>query len=116
MFFPLLLFVACTQSSTTDSINFSENAGGLTLPDGFRASIVADSLGYARHITVDDDGDIYVVLREPENGNAITALRDQDNDGVAEQIKYCSDFTDTGIQLTTDIFTSAQPLRFIVMK
>lgn len=96
---PLLLLVACTQNSTTDSINFSENDGGLTLPDGFRASVVADSIGYARHITVDDDGDIYVVLREPQNGNGIAALRDQDNDGVAEQIEYFSDFTGTGIQL-----------------
>ena len=99
-----LFAVSCTQQSPPpdDTVNFSENNGGLTLPDGFRASVVADSIGYARHVTVDEDGDIYVVLREPQNGNGIAALRDQDNDGVAEQIEYFSEFTDTGIQLYND--------------
>lgn len=101
LFLTVLLFLACSQEPPppTESVNFSENNGGLTLPDGFQASVVADSIGYARHITVDDDGDIYVVLREPQNGNGIAALRDQDNDGMAEQIEYFSEFTDTGIQL-----------------
>lgn len=103
LFLSLLLLAACSQEKQTlppsETVNFSENDGGLTLPDGFRASVVADSIGYARHITVDDDGDIYVVLREPQNGKGIAALRDQDNDGIAEQIEYFSDFTDTGIQL-----------------
>lgn len=97
----LILLSSCTQEapSPAETVTFSENDGGLMLPDGFRASVVADSLGYARHITVDDNGDIYVVLREPKNGNGIAALRDQDNDGVAEQIEYFSEFTDTGIRL-----------------
>lgn len=95
----LSLALACTQSSPTENIQFAENNGGITLPDGFKASVVADSIGYARHITIDDDGDMYVVLREAENGKGIAALRDQDNDGVAEQIEYFSEFTDTGIQL-----------------
>lgn len=98
---PLFILASCTQQppSPADAVTFSENNGGLTLPDGFRASVVADSIGYARHITVDDDGDIYVVLREPQNGKGIAALRDQDNDGNAEQIEYFSEFTDTGIRL-----------------
>lgn len=91
--------VACGQSSPTDTINFSENNGGLILPDGFQASVVADSVGYARHITVNDNGDIYIMLREPQNGQGVVALRDGNNDGNAEQIEYFSEFTDTGIQL-----------------
>lgn len=98
---PLLILASCTQqmSNPAETVSFSENDGGITLPEGFKASVVADSIGYARHITVDDNGDIYVVLREPENGKGIAALRDQDNDGAAEQIEYFSEFTDTGIQL-----------------
>ncbi|NGP76473.1 sorbosone dehydrogenase [Balneolaceae bacterium YR4-1] len=98
---PLFILASCTQQPPfpADAVTFSENNGGLTLPDGFRASVVADSIGYARHLTVDDDGDIYVVLREPQNGKGIAALRDQDNDGNAEQIEYFSEFTDTGIRL-----------------
>jgi len=101
LFLPLLFLVSCTQKppSPAETVEFSENNGELTLPEGFRASVVADSIGYARHITIDADGDIYVVLREPQDGNGIAALRDQDNDGVAEQIEYFSEFTDTGIRL-----------------
>ena len=56
--------------------------GGLILPGGFEAVVVIDSVrGAARHIAVNDNGDIYVKLRFPtaEAGNA--AIRDEDNDG-----------------------------------
>jgi hypothetical protein len=36
--------------------------GGLFLPEGFEAVIVTDSIGRARHIAVNDNGDIYVKL------------------------------------------------------
>jgi len=73
LFLPLLFLVSCTQKppSPAETVEFSENNGELTLPEGFRASVVADSIGYARHITIDADGDIYVVLREPQDGNGI---------------------------------------------
>lgn len=98
-FFVLLLVAACSTPPSTETVDFSSDNGGLTLPEGFQASVVTDSLGYARHITVDEDGDIYVILREPYNGNGIAALRDADNDGRADQIEYFSDITGTGIQL-----------------
>ena len=34
--------------------------GGLTLPTGFCASVFADNLGRARHLTVAPNGDVYV--------------------------------------------------------
>lgn len=102
IFFLIISFivVACSsETSPTENINFAANNGGLTLPDGFRASVVADSTGYARHITVNDNGDIYVVLRRAQNENGIVALRDENNDGNADQTEYFSDITGTGIQL-----------------
>ena len=36
------------------------NNGGLTLPPGFCATVFADSLGHARHLTVAADGTVYV--------------------------------------------------------
>jgi len=36
--------------------------GGLTFPDGFEAVVVVDSLGPARHLAVNNNGDIYVKL------------------------------------------------------
>jgi hypothetical protein len=54
--------------------------GGLQLPDGFCALVVADDLGRGRHLTVADNGDIYVKLRDADNGG-IVALRDTTGDG-----------------------------------
>ena len=38
--------------------------GGLKLPQGFCALVVADDLGAARHMTVAPNGDLYVSLRD----------------------------------------------------
>lgn len=95
----LFLAMACGQPSPTSNINFSQDNGGITLPDGFKAVVVADSVGNARHITVNDNGDVYIVLNSPQDGNGIVALRDSDNDGRADQKEYFSAVTGTGIQL-----------------
>ncbi len=71
-----------------------DNAG-LQLPDGFCAFLVADNLGRARHLTVNDNGDIYVALRGNKGG--IVALRDTNGDGRADIIKRFGDFGGTGI-------------------
>lgn len=62
--------------------------GGLFLPDGFEASVVVDSLpGRARHIAVNDNGDIYVKARFANAGESVIALRDTTGDGRADIIK-----------------------------
>lgn len=57
--------IGCSGKATEEnnSYNFPDNNGGLTLPDGFSAMIVAKNLGPARHIAVAEDGDIYVSLQ-----------------------------------------------------
>ena len=37
--------------------------GGLFLPDGFGALVIADSVGRSRHLAVNNNGDVYVKLR-----------------------------------------------------
>src|SRR5438128_2610347 len=39
------------------------NNSGLQLPAGFCATIFADSLGDARHVVVNDNGDVYVAIQ-----------------------------------------------------
>jgi glucose/arabinose dehydrogenase len=69
--------------------------GGLFLPKGFEAEVVADSLeGGARHLIVNSNGDIYVKVRTYGRQGVIAALRDKDNDGKADQIKYFGDYPD----------------------
>ncbi len=108
-FFILMLlgFIQCTSSPedsavTTDQLVFSTDNGGLVLPAGFKAVVVADSVGQARHIVVKDNGDIYVALRGEKNGGGIAALRDTNRDGVADQIEYFGETAGTGIGIFMD--------------
>ncbi len=67
-----------------------DNAG-LTLADGFCALIVADSLGRTRHLTVAQNGDVFVAIGASRTrGGGVTeggvlVLRDTDGDGVADE-------------------------------
>jgi glucose/arabinose dehydrogenase len=60
-----------------------DNAG-LTLPSGFCALVMADSLGRARHLTVAPNGDVFVAAPSREQGGGVWVLRDTDGDGVAD--------------------------------
>lgn len=94
----IFLFLGCGGSTDTNqNFNFSDGNGGITLPDGFQA-VVVDSVGPARHITTDDNGDIYVALSEEQNGHGIAALRDENDDGQADIIEYFGNLTGTGIR------------------
>jgi glucose/arabinose dehydrogenase len=74
--------------------------GGITLPKGFCAIVVADGVGYARHMAIAPNGDVYVGLRnrQTEKG-AIVALRDTNGDGKADVRERFGDDGGTGIAL-----------------
>lgn len=96
-FLSLLLIAGCSpkdQTFTPDPDN-----GGLILPEGFSAILVADSLGQGRHITVKENGDIYLSLRRLKDGKGGVALRDTSGDGKADVIKYFGSVSGTGIEL-----------------
>jgi glucose/arabinose dehydrogenase/cytochrome c553 len=85
-----LTFSQCTNNYSGE-INLppsDPDNGGLFLPGGFEALVVADSTGRARHIAVNDNGDIYVKLRSsPEGEPGNVALRDTNGDGKADVIE-----------------------------
>jgi glucose/arabinose dehydrogenase len=58
---------------------------GLTVPDGFCALIVADSLGRARHLAVAPNGDVVVAVQSRDQGGGVWLLRDTNGDGVADR-------------------------------
>lgn len=63
-----------------------DNAG-LTLPAGFCAAVVADSLGPIRHLAVAPNGDVFAAMRAQRGdpgGGGVLALRDTDGDGRLE--------------------------------
>ncbi|MBD0258707.1 MAG: sorbosone dehydrogenase, partial [Cytophagales bacterium] len=71
--------------------------GGLTLPAGFGAVAVVDSLGNARHVAVNGNGDVYVKLGRPKNGKGIYVLKDTDGNGKADQVTGFGNYGGTGI-------------------
>jgi len=81
--------------------------GGITLPDGFCATVFADlGKGGPRHIAVADNGDVFVQMLESGSGiggrggeGGIVALRDVDNDGRADSSAAFGDAGGTGIGL-----------------
>ena len=66
--------------------------GGLTLPPGFCAVVVAKNVGLARHMAVRPNGDLYVALNNSRSGDvigAVLALRDTDGDARADvQLRF----------------------------
>ena len=84
------------SSGTSGLPDQSPKNGGLFLPGGFEAVVVVDSLGKARHLAVNSNGDIYVKMRNPINKMGSIALRDTDNDGRADVIQSFGDYPDKG--------------------
>jgi glucose/arabinose dehydrogenase len=91
--------ISCAVATTLAQQNrpnpCDSDNGGLKLPDGFCAKVIAEVAGPARHVAVSPSGDIYTVfavaggpLAPPPSGPptpAVVALRDADRDGKYEQ-------------------------------
>ena len=69
----------------------------LVLPKGFKSVVVANDLGQGRHIAINDNGDMYVILYRLKDKKGIVALRDTNNDGKADIIQYFGRYAGTGI-------------------
>lgn len=65
--------------------------GGITLPPGFCAVVVADHLGAARHMAVTPNGDVFVAINQTSPATpppfGIIALRDANGDGKADVVQ-----------------------------
>jgi len=74
-------------------IRCDSDNGGITLPSGFCAVVVADLVidgapARARHMAVTPSGDVFVAINSPGNRNpsfGIVGLRDKDGDGRADE-------------------------------
>lgn len=69
----------------------------LTLPQGFTATPIIESLGKNRHIAVHSNGDIYVKMERLNEGKGIVVLREKD--GKAEVVNRFGDFEGSGIAI-----------------
>jgi glucose/arabinose dehydrogenase len=67
---------------------------GLTLPEGFSATVVQEGLGAGRHLAVAANGNIYLAGRD-----GLVAMRDKDGDGKAEETQKFGDVQGTEVRL-----------------
>jgi glucose/arabinose dehydrogenase len=74
--------------------------GGLKLPQGFCAAVVAENLGRARHLAVAPNGDLYASLQAGRGASAaVVALRDTDGDGKFDKREPFGTGGATGVAL-----------------
>jgi glucose/arabinose dehydrogenase len=96
----LIFLTSCSQSEKVkDKISLplpDADNGGLFLPEGFGALVVADSVGPTRHIAVNETGDIYAKLRLIEGDSGNVALRDTTGDGKADIIQRFGNYPNDG--------------------
>ncbi len=97
--FLMLLTNALPSPAQAAAPTCDRDNGGLRLPQGFCALVVADKLGKARHLAVRDNGDLYVMLDAANAQGAIVALHDRDGDGRMDERRYFGRHTGTGIRL-----------------
>ena len=91
-------------TAATVPVACAPDNGGLTLPSGFCATVFADSIGHARHITVSSDGTVYVNTwsgeyygkDKPHAGGFLVALRDTTGDGRADVVARFGDSVQSG--------------------
>ena len=94
-----LLFILTCSSRNTSTEKTNSADGAIVLPVDFTATIVADTLGAARHIVVNANGDVYIKLESRNRGRGILRLRDKNNDGVADEISGFGNYIGTGIAI-----------------
>jgi len=92
----LVLVLVAAQPARAQGRRFcaADNAG-LTLPAGFCAMMVADSVGQSRHIVALPNGDLVAALEG--NSGGVLVLRDADGDGVMETRRKFGPRGGTGI-------------------
>ncbi len=94
------------RSSTAgvDSLQCAPDNGGMSLPEGFCAVVVADLDGAPRHLDIASNGDLYVTLRGSRRapGGSAMMLRDTTGDGVADVRETFDSEGGTGIELWRD--------------
>ena len=101
-FYFIRIFLLLLTASAIKCNNASElpkgdpGNGGLFLPGNFEAVVVADSTGPARHIAINDNGDIYIKMRYSKRGEGNLALRDLNGDGKADSTVHFGDYDNEG--------------------
>src|SRR5215472_17514231 len=104
--FPIILLLGLVATPA-----LAAEPDGLTLPDGFHASVVVDSLGPVRHMAVRGNGDIYVStpVDQQNPGAGIIALRLDANHRATQVQHFGKVDGGTGIRFYHDDLYASSP-------
>src|SRR5262245_66544210 len=88
----LALFLAGSDTTLSEENQCPEPESGLSLPNGFCATIFADKIGHARQLVVAPDGTVYVNTWSgiyygndtPPAGGLMIALKDTTGTGIVD--------------------------------
>ena len=119
----VFLLAAATAAGTVTlrgqrakSFKCDADNGGLTLPAGFCAGVVANNLGSARNLVVAPNGDLFVSYRnglavagQPLPPGYLMGLRDSDGDGKLDMKEKFGTQGATGIRLRNGYLYYATP-------
>jgi glucose/arabinose dehydrogenase len=89
------LATAASVGPATPAPRCDPDNGGLTLPPGFCALVVADRVGEPRHLAIAPNGDIFVALLD----GGVLALRDTTGTGKADVVEHFGTGSGTGIAI-----------------
>jgi glucose/arabinose dehydrogenase len=93
-----------TARPATDARTCASAGAGITVRDGFCATIFADGIGHARHLAVAANGTVYMNTwsgryygnDRPHPGGFLVALRDTTGDGRADVVSRFGDSAQSG--------------------
>jgi glucose/arabinose dehydrogenase len=89
---------AAGPSSRQAAVECDPDNGGLVLPEGFCAVVVASGIGDARQLAVAPNGDVFVAT-SGRMGGGVVALRDTTGDGRADVTRRFGPAAGNGIAL-----------------
>jgi glucose/arabinose dehydrogenase len=114
---PAALMILISTAGRAAAPACDADNGGLKLPQGFCAAVVADNVGAARHLAVAPNGDLFVSIRARSGpGGGIVALRDADGDGKLETKEQFGQGSATGIGLRNGYIYYATPTSIVRYK
>src|SRR5438067_3260705 len=73
--------------------------GGLKLPTGFCAAVVAENVGRARHLAVAPNGDLFAGIQGGRGAGGVVSLRNTGGDGKFDKREHFGEGSVTGVAL-----------------